>query len=61
MNRPGNEHVRCVVADPPWPGPVGDWRSKPLRLKESLVSNGRKASANVYNLMSLDEIYAVAL
>jgi N6-adenosine-specific RNA methylase IME4 len=50
---------RCVVADPPWPGPVGDWRSKPLVVQAySLKKHKRKAPGNVYPLMSLSDIAA---
>ncbi len=57
----GSALVKCVSADPPWPGPVGDWRSKPLTVRaHSLEKFGRKAPTNVYPLMSLEEIAAVA-
>jgi N6-adenosine-specific RNA methylase IME4 len=46
------EPVRTVMADPPWPGPVGDWRSRPLTAREY----GRRAPSNVYDLMSLEAI-----
>jgi len=53
----GGIEIHTVVADPPWPGPVGDWRSKPLVVREhSLRVHGRKAPSNVYPLLSLDQI-----
>lgn len=53
----GNTGIKCVVADPPWPGPIGDWRSKPLIVQQySLTKHKRKAPGNVYPLLSLDEI-----
>jgi N6-adenosine-specific RNA methylase IME4 len=61
LKRPGKKDVKTIVADPPWPGPVGDWRSKPLIVQQlSLDKHKRKAPGNVYPLMSLQDIYAVA-
>jgi len=53
----GGPHIKTVVADPPWPGPIGDWRSKPLVVTSySLGRKHRKAPSNVYPLMSLEQI-----
>ena len=58
---PGSVLMKTVVADPPWPGPLGDWRSKPLVVQPfSLQKHKRKAPGNVYPLMTLAEIRKVA-
>jgi N6-adenosine-specific RNA methylase IME4 len=57
--RLGCTAFRTVVADPPWPGPIGDWRSTPLLVQpHSLKEHGRKAPGNVYKLMSIEAIEA---
>jgi len=57
---PGSDLIKTVVADPPWPGPIGDWRSKPLIVQKfSLDKHGRQAPGNVYPLMAIEEIIAV--
>jgi len=58
---PGTPQTRTIVADPPWPGPIGDWRAKPLMVQEfSLNKHKRRAPSNVYPLMTLEEIAAVS-
>lgn len=53
----GDKDYRTIVADPPWPGPVSDWRAKPLVVREhSLNKHGRVAPANLFDLMSLEAI-----